>query len=373
MIHLMRVTTFRNAFFSLLLLLCVVALSAPIAASPIDPSEYDGPSPGARPRGLGSCGIGLKDEPFSSFYNPAALCFMQNSMVVFDFHYAQGTEELELANTGAFSIDFLAMLNQAGGLSWHPLTRNTFEHDTSYFSPAHNDTVQVNTRYEYRADEVYTTMTTLVTEQFEVLSRKPLLGINLKYFRAQCAEARLVKTDSALVDATSNIDTGNGFGIDLGFAYATEWLIFGLSVKDAFSRIYWNDYDTDKVGIKTGAGICSPITSRVTLSSDIRYNWESRITGSCAGLEMNLIREKKPPKTKHHPIGEPESAEKSAQGSIVRIGIDIHDLSNREERVYSLGYSYLYSRFRIDIALMGEQERIKEGDFSSQVSLLILY
>ena len=87
---------------------------------------------------------------------------------------------------------------------------------------------------------------------------------------------------------------------------------------------------------------------------------------------MNFIK-KTEPTTKHRPIGETETTEGRTQGSLARIGVSIADLSHAEQVIYSLGYSYALSRVRIDIALMGEQETIKDGDFSSQVSLLILY
>jgi hypothetical protein len=363
----------HKAFLILFIILFSLLRVALLVASPIDPDEYNGPSPGARSLGLGNAAIALKNDPFSSFYNPAALCFVQNSVVVFDFNYGKGSaREFDLPNVGGVAIDFIGMLNQAGGLTWHPLTRRTTEAETTYYDPNYGDTIQVNARYEYRADEVYSTMTTLATENFETLLRKPLLGVNLKYFRAQCAEANVIRMRGAIVDATSNIDSGNGFGIDVGFSYATEMLLFGLSVKDAFSRVYWRDYDTDKIHAKVGTGISYLIAERATLSTDIRYDWGKKTTGSFSGIEVNLLK-KMERKTKHMPIGETESNEVSVRGNIVRAGAQIRDFSNSKEIIYTLGYSYLYTRFRFDIAFMGEQQQIKEGDFSSQVSLLILY
>ncbi len=344
-----------------------------VEASPIAPEDYNGPPPGARSLGIGNAAIALDNDAFSSFYNPAALCFVQNNVMLFDLHYAKGAARiLDLPNVKGVTLDFIAMFNHAGGLAWHPLTRRSIEAETTYFDPGYGDTLQVNTRYEYRADEVYSTMTTLTTEEFENLRGKPLLGFNIKYYRAQCAEAQVIKTASAVVDAYSNIDSGNGFGIDLGFAYATEYFLFGLSVKDAYSRVYWKDYETDCINTKTGMGITYMFAERAALSSDIRYNWGTKVTGSFSGIEINF--HKKPQhKTKHIPIGETEKPEESMHESLVRLGAQIPDLSDRKEITYALGYSYSYSRFQIDIALMGEQETITEGDFTSQVSLLIFY
>jgi hypothetical protein len=357
----------------MLFLIQAVACTSQAQASPVEPSDYDGPSPGARSHGLGNAAIALNNEPFSSFYNPAALCFLQGSVVAFDFHYARGNARiLDLPNVKGISPDFLGMVNQAGGLTWHPLTRRTVEAETTYYDPAYDDTVQVHSRYEYRADEVYTTMTTLATEQLEVLVRKPLLGFNLKYFRAQCGEARVVRTNGAVADASSNIDSGNGFGLDIGFAYATESLIFGLSFKDAFSRVYWKDYDTDKIHTKVGAGLSYVVARFTTLSTDIRYDWTSNVTGSFTGLEIDLTK-KTEKKTKHVPIGETEPSEVQVRGNFFRAGARIPDLSNSENVTYTIGYSYRYTRFRIDVALMARQEEIKEGNFSSQISLLMLY
>lgn len=343
-----------------------------LGASPLAPDEYHGPPPGARSLGLGNAAIALADEPFTSFYNPASLCFLKSSVVVFDFHYARGgARQYDLPNVKGVTLDFVGMLNQSGGLSWHPLTRRTFEAETTYYDQAYGDTVSVISRYEYRADEVYSTMTTLTTEQFDVLLRRPLLGINLKYLRAQCAEAKVIRAGDAIVDATSNIDSGNGFGVDVGFSYATEIFLFGLSVKNAFSRVYWKDYDTDNIPMVIGTGISYMAAERATMSTDFRYDWESKKTGCFSGLELNLLR-KKASKTKHRPVGE-TAPEEPPRGNIVRAGVRIPDLSNAGEITYSIGYAYRFSRIRFDIAFMGEQEQIKEGEFASQVSLLILY
>lgn len=359
--------------FSLLLLFFLSQSATTIGASPILLDDYNGPPPGARSLGLGNAAIALENDAFSSFYNPAALCFLQDNVMVFDFHYAKGTaRKFDLPNVEGMMIDFVAMLNHSGGLSWHPLIRKSIDAETTYYDTGYGDTLQVNTHYEYRADQVYVTMTTLATEPLESLLRKSLLGINIKYYRAQCAEATVVRTKSSVVDAYSNIDSGNGIGIDIGFAYATEYLIFGLSVKDAFSRVYWNDYDTDCVHTKTGAGITYGIAERVFLSTDIRYNWGNRIAGSFTGLEMNFLK-KTERKTKHIPVGETENNEENVYGGIFRIGAQIPDLSDRKGITYTAGFSSLYSRLRFDIALMGEQEEIAEGDFSLQLSLLVLY
>lgn len=358
---------------ALFLLFCLAVSFSMIDASPIDPGEYNGPPPGARSLGLGNAALAVENEPFSSFYNPAALCFVQGSVVAFDFHYAKGTAQVfDLPNIKGVSLDFIGMLNQSGGLTWHPLTRRTTEAESTYYSATYADSVQVHSRYEYRADEVYSTMTTLATEQLETTLRKPLLGINIKYFRAQCAEATVVRTSSGIVDAMSNIDSGNGIGIDLGFVYATEMYTFGLSVKDAFSRVYWKDFDTDRIHTKTGAGVSYAIAQRAVLSTDLWYDWGEGVTASFTGIEVNFLR-KPVEKTKHIPIGEPRTKKESAHGNVVRAGARIPDLSRSKEITYTLGYSYVYSRVRFDVAFMGEQEQIKEGDFSSQVSILILY
>jgi hypothetical protein len=344
-----------------------------VKASPIAQDDYNGPPPGARSHGIGNAAIALDNDAFSSFYNPAALCFVQDNVMVFDVHYAKGgARTFGLPNAKGITPDFIAMFNHAGGLAWHPLTRRSIEAETTYFDPGYGDTLQANTHYEYRADEVYSTMTTLTTEQFESLRGKPLLGFNIKYYRAQCAEAKVIRSASAVVDAYGNIDSGNGFGIDLGFAYATEFFLFGLSVKDAYSRVYWKDYDTDCINTKTGMGITYIFAERAALSSDIRYNWGTKVAGSFSGIEINFHK-KQERKTKHIPIGETEKPEAHMQESLVRFGARLPDLSDRKDITYTLGYSYSYARFQIDIALMGEQETITEGDFTSQVSLLICY
>jgi len=355
---------------------CVILLSgALVSASPISPVLFNGPAPGARSHSLGNAGIALFADPFSSFYNPAALCYIYASFLLLDFHY-EGTPEndtpFNLPRFFGMTPVYFSAINHAGGITWHPCFRRTDEEVRRFFSSEYGETLFVNTVHEYRGDEFFFTMTTLSTETLENPFNTPLFGINIKYYLTQLAESEVTRTRTAPVDATSNIDTGNGFGLDIGFAYAGESFVVGIAIKDIFSRVWWSDYDTDVIPVKAGAGISLLLSERFIFSTDMRYdNWYKR-TGIYSGVEVNFLSSKTP-KTKHIPVGEPKQKNYAKQGSIIRLGTKLDDVKQLSDIIYTFGYGYTFSRLAVEIALMGDSEFIKNKCFSSQISFLVLY
>lgn len=357
----------------LIILSLVLLLFSPITGSPVTERDFTGFSPGARSLAMGNVGIALPGDPFVSFYNPAAVCFIKNNYLLFDFldMRRNSLENHSLPEFAGIAIDFISIVNPSGGLTWHPLASMRVEEITTLFSDELQETLSVESKIEYRTDEFYLTLTTLASEMLGSLAGVPLFGINIKYYKANLAVSEVKKSKTTPVDASSNIDTGNGFGIDLGFAYVKGPFLFGFAVKDIFSKVYWTDYESDRIHTKIGAGFSTFFLERWILSTDLRYDSGLKKTGLYTGIESRFFEKKKEKKKLN--IGQSKEDHRPLGGGFLRFGARLDDLKIKEDVVYSLGFGYSLSRFCVDIAFFGDKELIKEKSISSQVSILVIY
>ncbi|MDI6851685.1 MAG: hypothetical protein QMD82_07120 [bacterium] len=75
-------------------------------------------------------------------------------------------------------------------------------------------------------------------------------GLRLGYYFVRFGEA-LVKDGAPEV----NLDTGNGFSIDLGMIYKRRGISVGISLKNVISGIYYSKYSKDVLNLSGGVGI----------------------------------------------------------------------------------------------------------------------
>jgi hypothetical protein len=343
-----------------------------LSSSPIDKNEYLGQYPGARSIGMGSSGIALQNEPFSSFYNPATLSYIDGSYFLVDIadsRVKNWDEKSILPEFSGVSLGFLSIVNPSGGLTWNPLSKYNHQVDTIFFSHSQQETISIKSSCEYKIDEYYLTLTTLSTHSYQDLNNKPIIGINLKYYRAFIAESE-TKSMGNYMDAWSNIDSGNGFGIDLGFSYKKEPFLFGVSATNVVSRIYWTDYDNEKAPPILGTGISANFNEKLTLCGDFLYAHDDGKTSFHSGVEYSTQQIKK----------ETQDVVQKLRGGILqgnfllfRLGINIEDLEKKEDITYSVGIGYRYSRICFNFALWANPELIKNKQFLSQLSFLALF
>jgi hypothetical protein len=358
-----------STVLSSLILFTLCITSVTMRGSPIESHHFEGFPPGARSLGLGNVGIALPNEPFANYYNPGAACFIQNTTIAVDFAEKE-------RNTSRFpgiagkTINYLSFISYSGGFTWRPLTQVRGQSTSSFFSDTYQETLTIESHHEYRVDELFLTLTTLSSEILNTLEQNPLFGLNLKYFRAYYAEAEVIHTSSSPVDAMSNFDTGNGFGVDAGFALVKNPFLFGLAAKDIFSKVYWSDYDSDRIDTKLGMGVSSFFFDRILLSTDYRYNTRTKISSLFAGIETNVYQLEKVLKEN---TGSQTERSLITSGSQIRFGTRLDDIEKRDDIIYSLGIGYFSTRFAADLAIFANFEDIKNKHFSTQLSLIVLY
>ena len=368
----------RTSEFLFKLLLVTAILVFPlyptsIACSPILEEDLNGYFPGARSHGMGNVGISIPNDPFTSFYNPAALCLLTNTYIGIDLiNQSDGSnnDHSNLPGIAGFSMDFVTFARSSGGVTWRPLQRRIEEKTTILFSDESQETVTVESKLEYRTDEFYLTLTTLTSESLDDLSGKPLVGLNLKYYRAYLAESEVTKNHT-YVDATSNFDTGNGFGIDFGFIYLRKPLLFGFAVKDIFSKIYWTEYESDRIQTKTGIGISTFLFEQWTIYTDLRYDSGLRKGGFYSGIEFTPTKKGKNKRVLS--TRQLQNKNKSLNGGSFRLGASIKDIKKGNDITYSLGFSYTFSLFCFELALSGDQNLLNSKKFSSQASIFVIH
>jgi len=346
-----------------------------LKSSPVDITDYEGIPPGARPAGMGNTGIALVNEPFTFFYNPAALSFLRSGFFILDVNRNSASEiksAFSLPGINEVSVDCISFLNSYGGFSWRPLSRKKITKDIKYFSPEYQTLIDIDSTLEYKTDEFYLSLTSLSSEIMDSLNEKPIFGINLKYYIANLGLATITTSDTTIIDALSNIDSGNGFGLDIGFSYYKTHFLFGISVIDLFSRVYWSDYKTDKIPWKIGTGISLFSKKRWALTTDLRYESGRKTTGLFSGFEYNIILNEKT-KIKKKPSLPISRKKKNINIFTLRLGTKLSDVSDINKLRYSFGSRYQISKFYFDIALSGNSNMFKGEGINSQMSILVLY
>jgi len=358
---------------SIFLFLSVTKMVFP---SPIPSDGYSGLCPGARSRGMGCTGIALIDEPLSSFYNPAGLCFLSGDYITIDFqNNREPTFEQEgFMDVFEYKFDFFSFASAGTGISLRPLSRVDRKLEEFAFSEEYSETVSIESRLEYGADEFCFSITSVASEMFESLENVPLFGINLKYIRATLGSAKLVKLENSPVDASSNIDSGNGFGLDIGFAYSRNTVIVGFVLKDAFSKVFWSDYDSDRINPRIGSGASLRFFKKWNVSMDLDYETGDEKLSFNSGVEFSNLGGKAT-KTEEKIIKLVKKKGENRSHSLfsARLGMALEDVKKRDEILYSAGCGYSFNRFQLNVAVFGNNEKIRSRQLSSQVSILVVY
>jgi len=347
-----------------------------VFSSPIQRDGYSGLYPGARSCGMGCTGIALVNEPVVSFYNPAGLCFLIGEYVTIDFQNNRDatSEQDGFMDVSDYKFDFFSFASSGAGISFRPLSRVDRKLQELVFSEEYSETVSVESRLEYSADEFCLSVTSVASEMFETLENKPLFGINLKYIRASLGSAELVKLGSSPVDASSNIDSGNGFGLDIGFAYSNNPVTTGIVLKDVFSKVFWSDYDSDRITPRIGAGASLKFFKKWNVCTDLNYDTGNKKLGSSSGVEFSNLGEKAT-KAEEKIVDLIKKKEGNRSRSLfsARLGMALEDVEKRSEILYSAGCGYSFNRFQLNVAVFGNNEQIRSKELSSQVSILVVY
>lgn len=184
--------------------------------------SFIGDSPDAVSVALGEITV-AKEGPYC-FYNPAVTGLSQGETIMFSFDYVYESIEdvlnYESKIKGRYFSYFL--IGEGGvNLSYRPVSRK--------------DLVSDDGEIIYSVDEFLLNMASLIYFNFYG-------GVNFKYYYVRYGEA-LREGESYKL----NLDTGNGYGVDIGFVYTSGNINLGLSGTNIISKVYYRDYENDRL------------------------------------------------------------------------------------------------------------------------------
>lgn len=157
------------------------------------------------------------------FYNPATTGLSENEIILFSFDYIYESIEDVLNYESKISGRYFSyfLIGEGGvNLSYRPVSRK--------------DIVTENGEKMYSVDEFALNLATLL--YYNLYG-----GINLKYYYIRYGEALNRGQSYSL-----NLDTGNGYGVDIGIIYILGNVNIGLSGTNILSKVNYKDYKDDR-------------------------------------------------------------------------------------------------------------------------------
>ncbi len=266
------------------LLLVLVASSAWSEKAPLEYDAFDGQVIGARAIGTGEAFAGLGNDASAPYWNPAGLALMSGkSFSLCSYLQRESSAKWEdvIMSDPLRGGKFVYMSFAApdGALSVRPLSK-----------------IATDTYTNVNGVEEWVNKKIIVNEIMLSTARKYqdniYTGVSLNYFNSNLSIAQ--RTKDAASDITRiNVDTGNGWSLDLGLVYvASPNLYLGVSALNAIGYMYWSDYDQNRLPLSLKGGVAMTLPQKVTFVCDIKrmyYPDHEDITTKHIGIETYLL------------------------------------------------------------------------------------
>lgn len=299
----------------------VLALTAALAAaSPISWTEYHGPAPGARAAGLSNCLYTTYDEPTMIHWNPSGLAVMATSIMNISYRHSDGLLH-DPVFSGPKRVDYVSFAAQGAGLAWRSLAR--FRESSTV-----GDGADSSFRYlRYGADEFSLALARWNEDNGWAL------GMAAKLIWARAAEVGQEAAGGVWDRCAIKDDHGYGYGFDLGVQGSYQVWRLGVSAKNLLGRVYWTEYEDDKL--------------KPHLSGGLSWHQHQKLT-LAAGGEKFLGADA--PRLRYSAAGEYRHAVANLGAFILRGGYSQTYQGPQDGYSWSLGLGYFYQRFRVDAA-----------------------
>jgi hypothetical protein len=208
---------------------------------PTQPNSYDGAAPTARTMAMAGAATGLAGFSDAYYYNSAMYGFSsaatkaEVSGVVVRQSDVIPSQVARMDPSGQGLTSFI-MVKDTGALIWQALSDNTIS----------------NTYDDGSWHKTETYINQLIIAAGQKNDKGTSIGINFTYLYGKIGESSLVSGVPY-----SNMASGNGFALDLSFAYpAGKNVFFGVNFKNIAGFMFWDDYNTEQLPliIRTGTG-----------------------------------------------------------------------------------------------------------------------
>lgn len=328
--------------------LFLMLMTAPVLGkekAPLQEEDYLGSAVGARPISLGGALTGVGGDESSLYWNPAGLNLLPVKLISISFgsEPVRGISQLFNPSLRRRGLSSLSVSGPETALGWHALARVAFE-DSVSLEVDQGETTEVWKDIEFWADEYLFSITTMAQREKLPSDEDFFVGINVKYIRAELGLAERQRKGGSWQEPEANLDTGNGYGIDVGALLHLEKLSLGLSVQNLMAKVYWKDYEPERIGANLMGGFSILPSNWLTLAGALERRWKrGASTILHLGGEATFRRESLPGWFGIFTSFSPS----------VRLGMYGPDLSKREGRVFTGGLGYVYSHYKVDTAVYG--------------------
>ena len=335
------------ALFSLLSALC----SSLYALSPLPIREFDYhiPANNVSPVtiGMGGLNVAYSGTFFDSYDNPALLADNDNTSLAMSFRLKNSSEmdfyeALSISNAlKDKQLKYISLITRNAAWSYQPVSSiniSKLEGDKNQYYDYQLDKWQIS--YSGR-DKEYRAITA---------------GLNLKYLNGRLVRlSQIRQSNTWIVDPNEGFidEKVNGFSSDLGLSVKQDAFTWGASFYDLFSRLYWENYDSDQLDRRAAMGfeykrnnlsLLAGLQGRIAKEAETTFhfglvqdwNWEGRSSLSDNPVTQNLI---------------------------LRLGMYSDKFNGTQNITYTLGSGYYYNLFRFDFALSNQGMRLKDSEY----------
>lgn len=166
--------------------------------------------------------------------NPATIAFLEKPYLEIGYTYSDQidifSDEMDLKN----KIDYIGLSSKQGGFYYKNFSKKGSNSE--------------NQKYDFNMKEVG-----MVISQKSDTNEGLYSGLTLKGYFGNVMEGKLKENNK--IDLS--IDRGYGIGLDLGFLYKANFVYAGIVWKNILGKIFWEEYDDEKVEgkISTGMGL----------------------------------------------------------------------------------------------------------------------
>lgn len=297
--------------------------------APVQEGDYLGSPAGARPVSLGGALAGVAGDQSALFWNPAGLSLLPVNLISITFR-RRGVSSISISTPEM-------------ALGWHSLSRIDFE-DSLSLQVDDEETTEVRKDMEFWLDEYIVSITTMAHNQSLRSEENIFVGTNLKYVRGGLGIAEKRNRSGSWQDVEVNLDRGNGYGVDVGILVRQERFGLGLAVQNLLAKVYWHDYENERIRANLMGGFSILPWDWLTLAGALEQRWNRRTSTILRlGGEAVFWRERSP---RWYGIF-------TSFSPSIRLGMYGPNLSETEGRVLTGGFGYVYSRYQVDIAAYG--------------------
>jgi hypothetical protein len=308
-------------FKSIISVISFLVIASTLSASPIDWMVYQGPSVGARAAALSGSIVADNSDPSLTFWNPAGLGNLRWSSASISYLHSQGLF-FDPIFSGPKRMNYMVMAGKGMGMSWRSLAR----YAKNEVIESGDDTIK---KYlKYGIDEF-----ALAFGKNDEIHQSLALGISAKMIWARMTEVTQTKVDTFWDEAEIIDENGIGYGIDLGFHGGAAPLMVGIDVQNLTGKIYWKEFEDDKLKPKISGGISwyNGNLPRITVSAE--KFWGKGV-----------------PELKYMAGGEYKYPIPGYGAVIFRGGVSQYRKAKDGDYDWSAGLGYIYKSFVVDAA-----------------------